>query len=272
MPLSRKQQTQEEIFNICRKESSNSVGEPVSQDQKDLIFDNKLVKNVCKKNKFGNPFDVFHSDNTDRLAPVLRENNYFVVHLGGGRHKFVRGIRHGYHKFEDVNMENVRERAYRSSILNELNTSESNILSVAYNQRIMHDFLYGEVAASPKIYNSHRTKITAKYKIKNENIFIDKQQIEIDMTAEEDGVVTIFEAKNGFPDDFAVSQIYLPFLYYTTHKEEGLPIKELNACYLLRKKNKTGSILRFYSYTFTDPYNMASISLIKNAEYRIVRR
>ena len=91
------------------------------------------------------------------------------------------------------------------------------------------------------------------------------------MTVEENGVVTVFEAKNGFPKDFAVSQIYLPFLYYMKHKEDGLAISDINACYLLREKNNTGSTIRLYKYTFDDPYDMSSISLIKNAEYRIVR-
>ncbi len=267
---SKKQQTQEEIFSRCcgGKVQEGSGGDS-AQFTSDLVFDNELVKSVCRKTGFQNPFDVFHIDNTEKLPPVLRNNDYFVVHLGKGRHKFVKGVKYGYHVFEDI--QNVIERNYRASILNELNTSESNILSVAYNQRIMHDFLYSEVAATPKIYNSHRTNLTATYYIGGERVSLNNQQIEIDMTAEENGIVTVFEAKNGFPKDFAVSQIYLPFLYYTKHKKEGLAISDLNACYLLRRQTSTGSIIRLYKYTFTEPYDMSSLSLIKNAEYRIVR-
>ncbi|MCW3134124.1 MAG: hypothetical protein N2V78_07355 [Methanophagales archaeon] len=51
------------------------------------------------------------------------------------------------------------EDARKRRNLNEFDTSESNILSVASNQRIIHDFLYEDIVASPKVYSARRTKM-----------------------------------------------------------------------------------------------------------------
>lgn len=242
------------------------------QQKQEFSFDNELVKQVAGKVGFKNPFDVTHIDSSAKLPEPLKEQDYFILHTGKGKHRFVKGIRHGYHQFEPITEQ--ENWPYRASVLNELNTSEANILSVAYNQRIIHQFLYGDVAAAPKIYISHRTKFSCAYRIHEQEVSIEKQQIEIDMTAEENGMVTVFEAKNGFPFDFAIYQIYLPILYYAEmRKQRDIKTKAVNACYLLRKQEDSkGSTIRLYLYAFTDPYEMTSLRLLRSKEYRLTRR
>lgn len=123
-----KQDIIEEIFSICKK-------------RKDFIFDNKLVKEISKKHGFGNPFDVTKLDTSKLLPDILLGEDYFILHLGKGKHVFVKGINKGFHSFEKIDSKNIFEWKYRKSILNEFDTSELNILSVANNQRIIHDFL-----------------------------------------------------------------------------------------------------------------------------------
>ncbi len=60
-----------EIFEICMNKNN-------------LLFDNDLVKQVCNKHNVGNPFDTTKSDRSDKLPEVLREKDYFIVHLGEG--------------------------------------------------------------------------------------------------------------------------------------------------------------------------------------------
>ena len=195
----------------------------------------------------------------------LGENKH---NLRKAEHQFVQGIEYGYHTFESIKKEH--EPSYSPSILNDLNTSESNVLSVVFNQRFIYDFL--EIQETPKIYLPHRTKYNFEYKINNQKIITHKQQIEVDMTIESNGNVYTFEAKNNFPKDFNVSQLYLPFLYYHENKKQGLAIKNLYPCYLLRKKNKNGdSVVRLYKYSFTDPYEMSSITLLDSVEYQIIK-
>ena len=249
-----------EIFRNCQK-------------KKNFVFDNDFVKEICKKYKFGNPFDVTKLDNTDKFPDIMIENDYFILHLGEGKHQFVKGIRNGFHKFESIPAKNNYDWKYRKSILNELDTSESNILSVGFNQRIIHDFLYEDIVSNPKVYNARRTKSSLQYNIGKEKIKTTNLQMEIDLTTEYNGDVTIFEGKNNFPENFAIYQLYLPTLYYhNLEKDKQLNIKGINCCYLLRKREGGNSIIRIYSYKFDDPLDMTSIKLLKCAQYNLIKR
>lgn len=247
-----------DIFYYCRKRNN-------------FVFDNELVKEICKKHGFGNPFDVTKLDDTSKFPQRLLDEDYFILHLGGGKHKFVKGISNGFRTFEKIDTKSVYDWKYRKSILNELDTSESNILSVANNQRIINDFLYKEIVVNPKVYNPRRTKISITYYINKDEIKARNVQMEIDLTIELDGVVTIFEVKNGFPKDFAIYQLYNPFKYYSIIKKK-LDIKLITCCYILRDKVEGESILRLYNYTFTEENNMSSIKLLKSAQYNLIKR
>jgi len=241
------------------------------QTKNDFVFDNDLVKFYCKKHSFGNPFDVTKLDDTSKFPNIMLENDFFLLHLGEGRHQFVKGISKGFHYFEEI--EEIAEWKYRKSILNEFDTSESNILSIGFNQRIIQDFLYEDIIANPKVYFPRRTKSTIDYFVDDQHIQTSNLQMEIDLTMELNDDVTIFEGKNKFPDNFAVYQLFHPFLYYQKSKaEKQLNIKEITCCYLLRKKEQGNSIIRVYNYTFTDIDKMASIKLLKSKQYNLVQR
>lgn len=255
-----KQEVIAELFKRCQK-------------KKDFVFDNVLVKQVCKEYGFGNPFDATKLDDTSKFPQILLDEDYFILHIGRGRHKFVKGISNGFHSFEEIDNDNIFDWKYRKSILNEFDTSESNILSVANNQRIIHDFLYEDIVASPKVYNARRTKMNLSYHVGQEKIIAQNLQMEIDLTTELQGIVTIFEGKNGFPENFAIYQLFHPFKYYSKlKKKKKLDIKRITCCYVLRKRERGISVLRLYNYTFEDETNMASIKLLKNAQYNLIKR
>ncbi len=258
--MSKKQKVITEIFNRCKEKN-------------DFEFDNELVKEISKKHKFGNAFDATKLDSLAKFPKILLEEDYFILHLGEGKHKFVKEISKGFHRFEEIPSNSIYDWKYRKSILNEFDTSESNILSVGFNQRIIHDFLYDDIVANPKMYGSRRTKTSFEFYVGNEKISAKNLQMEIDLTIEYNGFVTVFEGKNNFPEDFAVYQLYFPFLYYFNLKQENkLEINEINCCYLLRKKDEKNSIIRIYKYTFEKPFDMSSIKLIKSAQYNLIKR
>ena len=235
--------------------------------RRNFVFDNNEVKAVCAEVDFGNPFDATKIDNSVGLPDSLVADDMFVVHLGRGRHQFVHGISRGYHRFEPIPDARRYQWPYRRSILNNINTSESNILSVGYNQRIIHDFLYEDIAASPKVYGSNRTHIPLDYRIGGDEIAVSRVQVEIDFTLEHLGAITVFEAKNGDPEDFNVFQLFNPYRYYRGITQSP-PVTSINCCYLLRQ----GDRLRLYLYSFDDPQNPGSIRLERNAEYILVPR
>ncbi|MFA3782002.1 hypothetical protein ABRY23_02920 [Melioribacteraceae bacterium 4301-Me] len=107
----------------------------------------------------------------------------------------------------------------------------------------------------------------------DKKLFVKNLQMEIDLTMELNGIITVIEGKNGFPKNFAIYQLYHPFKHYTILKNENkLEVKQINCCYILRKKERGSSIIRLYNYTFEDEDNMASIKLLKCAQYNLIKR
>ena len=244
-----------------------------------FIFDNKEVKKISAKIGFGNPFDVTKIDSKEKLPKLLIKEDVAVIHLGSGTHQFVKGAHNLYHNFEAI--QNTIEWRYKKSLLNQFNSSESNILSVANNQRILHNFLFeqdlefshNDIAKRSKTYFPHRTKTSFEYQIDDLKVAPKNIQIEIDLTIEFDGIIGVFEAKNGVPNSFSIYQLYHPFLYYYNANKTGLlngEIKEIYGIYVVREKEDNFDVLRLWGYTFENPLNINSIKLIKSAAYKLI--
>lgn len=251
------------------------------QAKQEFVFDNELVKDLCKKIGFGNPFDVTKIDSKEKLPDLLLEQDYALIHLGSGRHFFIKGVNKIYHEFEPIHI-NI-EWLYKKSILNEFNTSESNILSVANNQRILHHFLFDidlehigmDINLVPKTYFPHRTKTSFSYTIGSDiQLRLENIQIEIDLTIEFNGKIGVFEGKNGIPNSFSIYQLYHPFLYYYFAQETPAlqgKIKSIESVYVVRSVENGFTQLRLWSYTFTNPLDLTSIQLQKAACYTLIR-
>ncbi len=263
----KKSQVIEDLLKICKKNNN-------------FTFHNDLVKELCKKNGFGNPFDVTKLDNKGKLPEILQKKDYAIVHLGSGYHCFVKGIDKFYHNFEPI--QKTIDWKYKKSLLNQYNSSESNILSVANNQRILHHFLFGkdtelddiDISKRPKTYFPHRTKTSFEYNYgKNTKLEMKNIQIEVDLTIEFQGTIGVFEGKNGKPDSFSIYQIYHPFLYYhNANKQEELKgkIKNIYCVYVVREKNDQYDIIKLWAYTFEDPIDITSIKFIKSCSYKLI--
>jgi len=247
---------------------------------KNPVFHNELVKQICVKHGFGNPFDVTKLDSISKLPQILLENDFAIIHLGNGYHKFIKGIDKVYHYFEPIKT-NVKWN-YKKSLLNQYNSSESNILSVANNQRILHHFLFGkdiefinkDIGKRSKTYFPHRTKTSFEYYFgKTEKVILTNIQIEVDLTIEYDGLIGVFEGKNGKPTDFSIYQLYHPFLYYQEANKSKVingKIKKVVCVFVVRDKVGGNDVLNLWSYTFVRPYDITSIKFIKSASYQLI--
>lgn len=263
----KKSQVITELFKICQKNG-------------DFTFHNNLVKKVSAKLGFGNPFDVTKLDNKSKLPEILLKNDMSIVHLGSGYHKFVKGIDKLYHEFEPI--KKITTWNYRKSLLNQYDTSESNVLSVANNQRILHQFLFGkdtefenvDISKRPKTYFPHRTKTSFEYSFgKEADLKLKNIQIEVDLTIEYNGTICVFEGKNGVPDSFSVYQLYHPFLYFhNANNDKNIKgkIKKILGVYVVRETAKDGDILKIWAYTFTRPTDITSIKLVKSGAYKLI--
>lgn len=264
--LSKKQRVLKELFLECQRRG-------------DWEFDNRLVRDIASRIGFGNPFDATKVDTSAGLPEVIRQQGYCVVHVGKGRHRFIPELEKWYHVFEDISQDEIITWRYRQSLLNDLDTGEASVLSFVYNQHILHDFLYEDVVASPKIYIPGRTKLDLHYTVGNTQVTAERQQMEMDLALEYLGTVTVLEAKNSFRRDFAVYQLFHPFrFYWSKSKQYGIPIANINACYVLKqtgRKQADGmprTKVRLYLYTFDDPNKLDSLRLVRKAEYRLQRR
>ncbi|MDE2910926.1 MAG: hypothetical protein OXQ99_17180 [Chloroflexota bacterium] len=241
----------------------------------ETVFHNSYVKKVSEEMGFGNQYDATKLDRLAKYPDIINQKGYFLIHLGKGYHRFVPNQSLGYHQFEPINEGELMPWEYVPGVLNDFDTSEANILSIAYNQSVLHDFVYGDRRANPQVYLARRTKFTGSYMIAEDTIDATQVQMEMDLVLELNGNVTVFEAKNGFHDDFAVYQLFHPYLYFDDHRRSGkLNLGDIQCCYLQRKKTRRrknqqqSSVLRLHLYRFRDR-EMASIELLRKREYEL---
>ena len=265
--MSKKDEVLTELFKIC-------------QERNDFVFDNNSVAEISKDKEFANKFDATKIDNKNKLPQILLKNDFAVIHLGNGKHQFIKGIDKVYHDFEPV--QETLQWTYKKSLLNEYNSSESNILSVANNQRILHHFLFGkdsefedvDITKRPKTYFKHPTKTSFSYHFGSDlPLNLQNIQIEIDLTIEFQGTIGVFEGKNGKPDSFAIYQIYHPFLYY--YKANQLSeikgrIKEIVGVYIVKTIEKGITNLKIWAYTFENPLDITSIKFVRSVCYQLI--
>lgn len=262
--LGKKKQVIEHLYNLC---SSGGSWE----------FTNNEVKRAAAKFGFGNPFDATKIDTKSALPDKVINAGYCIAHLGKGCHRFIRELDKWYHEFESIQDDEIYHWRYRKSLLNDIEAGEASVVSFVFNQHILHDFLYEDVVASPKIYVPGRVRENLEYWVGNTYIKAENQQMEVDLTLEYQGTVTVLEAKNRIIKDFTVYQIFHPVLYY--HKKAqhlGIQIQHINACYILRynirAKGQRSTRVRLYLYEFSDRDRLDSIQLVRKAEYHLIRR
>lgn len=241
-----------------------------------LVFHNDKVKEFAREVGLSNAFDATKLDNLDLVPQPLRDLDLAVIHLGRGSHAFVKGLSQVYHVFEPI--VECQEWNYQKSLLNSYNTSESNVLSVANNQRILHDFAFGQdaefedvdVSRRPKTYFPHRTKKHFQYSVGG-HLVDDLLQIEIDLTIEFQGRVAVFEGKNGRPASFNAFQLYHPFLYYHLANENdqalGGGITEIICVYVIKQLD----FILLWAYTFDEPLDPTSIRFMRAKSYHLIQ-
>src|SRR3989338_8385709 len=98
------------IFDRLRKEYPKSAV---------LKFNNDEVKKISGST-FSNQFDATKFDSSILLPQEVRDNGFFIVHLGQGNHAFVKGD--GYHKFEKI--KKIKKRVCGKKNINNIKKKE----------------------------------------------------------------------------------------------------------------------------------------------------
>lgn len=271
------------MFTDNKSKKRNLVGkffEKRIQDNKPKFHNKELEKFAQEFNiSIGNIHDVTKFDHISKLPSNMLEQNYCIIHIGNGFHKFVKGLDQAYHSFErDIAEENSKNFEIKFGLLDGSDTSEANLLSLAFNRLLVHDFLYEDISQNPNIYLPTRTKTNLSYFIGKESVIAENIQMESDLILENRNKLTIFECKISNENDFAIYQLYHPFLKYYNEKYNGSEIEAINCCYVLRRilasqeRNEKPKEIEMYLYTFRKPSHMNSIQLEKAAKYNLIER
>jgi hypothetical protein len=243
--VSKKQDVSEELFRLSQPQG--------------FRFHNRLVKQVSQDIGFGNHFDVTKIDSAAKLPSSIREQGYYVIHLGGGWHQFVRGVALVFHEFESP-AESV-DWAYQKIVVNHLSSrSEGTLLSFAFNKGIFQDFL--GTTETLQANTIGRTNATFEFRIGNQSVSVNNLQLEIDYLVYTPSFVAPVEAKTRtgkakLPVDFNVHQVYNSYRYL---KNQG--VANVRPLYCLSRQTATQRVFRLYEYRFNDHMRPDSLVLI----------
>jgi hypothetical protein len=240
---------------------------PKNPEQNVYIFDNNMVKRESLKVGFSNQFDAVKYDSKDLLPPILREKDYFIIHLGKGKHAFVKG--EGYHTFEPI--KKTVDWSCKNSIFNKIGKSEASTVSDVFNTKIIHDFVFGDVKKELFVHTARRSKTSFDLEFNGDTLHADKLQIEIDGFYETDDSIICVEAKNVEHDDFEIRQVHSTMIYFDNFQKAGIIPKDYKIYFLfiVRVINKEEDSFRLYEYKFDDVKKLNSIRLVKNKQYNV---
>ncbi len=259
MAESRKRDVIDAIFNrLKEKYPKSSI----------LKFDNKEVKRVSG-DSFVNQFDATKYDTSKILPDILKKEGFFIVHLGGGNHAFVKGV--GYHNFEKI--KTIKEWVSGKSVIDEISQSEAQSASTAFNDKIIHDFLFEDKTKHINLHTARRSKTSYEFVIDGKPLRTDKLQIEIDgiYESEEEKTIAVVEVKNQEHEDFEIRQLFSTMKYLEKFKGWKIPRDyKIRLLFMVRKKDKIEDKFKIYEYDFIDKMNPNSIKLVKAIQYDII--
>lgn len=234
-----------------------------------LKFNNEEVKTVSGSN-FRNQFDATKFDSSILLPKEVKNSGFFIVHLGGGNHAFIRG--EGYHKFEKI--KTIKEWNAGKTVVDGISESEAQSASTAFNDKIIHDFLFENKNADIKLHTARRARISYESVINGVPIRADKLQIEMDgiYESEIDKTIAVVEVKNQEHEDFEIRQLFSSMKYFEKMKGWKIPNDyKIRLLFMVRIRSSEDTF-KIYEYDFEDKLNPNSIKFVKAIQYDIVNK
>ncbi|HLD12345.1 MAG TPA: hypothetical protein VJB87_02000 [Candidatus Nanoarchaeia archaeon] len=234
-----------------------------------LRFDNDEVKKVSGSS-FRNQFDATKFDTSKKLPKSVCDAGFFIVHLGQGRHALVKG--EGYHKFEGVNT--VKEWKIKKSVIENISESEAQSASTAFNNKIIHDFLFSNVNKDIQLHTARRARTSYDFIINGIKLRAEALQIEMDgiYESEEEKTIAAIEVKNQEHEDFEIRQLYSTMRYFEDRRGSEVPADyNFRILFMVRIKNEKENKFKIYEYNFSDKNDPNSIKFIKAIQYNIIK-
>lgn len=250
----------EEIFNRLRNKYPQ---------EKKLQFHNRDIKKISGSD-FSNQFDATKFDSEDKLPEKVRTEGFFIVHLGKGSHAFIKGK--GYHKFEKI--ETIKEWKKGRSLIDTVSESEAQSISTAFNDKIIHDFLFGNINIEIKIHTARRARVSYKFVINDIILRADVLQIEMDGIYESGDYKTIaaVEVKNQEHETFEIRQLFSTMKYFEgMQRTQKIPSDyKIRILFMIRAREGKEDKFKIYEYKFENTEDPNSIKFVKAVQYNRV--
>lgn len=259
-------------------------------DVKHAIAEHKKSTGVAWRNYA----DLTKVDFKDDLPDQMIADDVFIVHLGGGKHQFIKGIDLSYHRLEAVSPADQHVEAYTRSLWDAMEGgkhSEAGDLSRIFNLRIFHRFLYDNPGKEVRIHLPGRKKYREPldYLIGPTPIRTNDLQIEMDFMAESESAnapleICIAEAKSTRDTTFNISQLYIPYRFILERVKRANFVANVRSLFVqttsvrFRALDAPGvpvgwhRVARLFEYKFGSPGDLASLEYVKSSEYVLVER
>ena len=195
---------------------------------------------------------------------------YCVLHLGRGRHAFVRALDKMYHALQAPS--ETKDWKYTPSPLNGIETSEAWQFSFVFNHRLAHDFLWDMQSKNPFLYTQKRTKMTIDFRIGSLELRARGLMVEIDGTICLPTELALFEFKNGIRSDFNVVQLFFPNAYMRYLQTHGRLDKRLNIRLVYAVRALRRRAIDFHEFAFSNHLDMGTIKLVKSRRYNLIEK
>lgn len=238
------------------------------EERVDVIpFNNQVIGELGVKYGFANLFDATKFDKPEVLPQIMQKEGWFVMHLGGGNHAFVRG--EGYHRLEPVH--EVNEIKRRGSVLDSIGKSEAGALSALYNEGIVQDFLLGKRDAPLGIHTSRRSKFSFTFRVGKHTLKANGLQLEVDAFFEGEKVIAAVEAKMGRGTHFEIRQLFTALRYLKSSQSDGKIPTSYAIRFLYSTRFLEGGRDRFnlWEYQWQDPMELNSIKFVRAVGYML---
>jgi hypothetical protein len=141
-------------------------------------------------------------------------------------------------------------------------TGEGGLINAAFSSEILSDFCGEELVptVSGKGRSGQFSFRVDQFNKPQAEIHVDSAQIEIDAGYEGRSALYLFEAKKHISIDFNIRQLYYP--YRAWNQRVSKPVKTIFITF-------ANDVFDLSEYSFTDPQNLSSASLLRHKRYTL---
>lgn len=218
---------------------------------------NQVTAQQIKSTIHKEPRILAKMDTTDDLPSIFRDKGLFLLPISRSQYLIVKG--EGYHKLESINENLVmHETRFPFPAAAQGVESEGVYLDYAHSSGLL-----GKATGFPNLFLAFRGRRTTPkfgFSIGSNQIVVDRAQIEVDGSYEDQDRIVSVEAKIHVPNSFNIRQLYYPYRTLGEHK----PVRNLFFCF-----EPVNREYYFWEYEFKPSTRYDSIHLLNAKKYGI---